>query len=229
MHIFTLFFQIASWYFTLWMGISYILLWNKPPQNLVALTSQLYSSFSLIQFGLSLMSFFMPLWSAGRSVGSCFGLGWPHSHSGGCQLSASMPQLPTWPSSSRLAQAYSHGGVRVPSTTREQAPVCKRFSNLCLFHILLIRQRKSHSQTIFEEWRNRLKLLSGLFASSHCKGIDAGRVRICDQIYSLPQYESYFIYSLPYWWPFRLLPTLYHYKNCCNEHLIFLIVILEQF
>lgn len=63
--------------------------------------------------------------------------------------------------------------------------------------------------------------MSGLFARSHCKGIDAGRVRICDQIYSLPQYESYFIYSLPYWWPFRLLPTLYHYKNCCNEHLFF--------
>lgn len=56
-----------------------------------------------------------------------------------------------------------------------QAPAC--FS--C--YSCPISQRRSHRQTRFKKWRNKLQLLSGLFATSHCKGVDARRVRICDK------------------------------------------------
>ena len=52
--------------------------------------------FGLNEFDQFPMRFFMPLWSAGRLVGGYFGLGWPHSHSGGWQLSASVPQFSMW-------------------------------------------------------------------------------------------------------------------------------------
>ena len=54
-----------------------------------------------VVFGLNVfaqfpMRFFMPLWWTGRSVGGYFGPGWPHSHSGRWQLSASVPQFSLW-------------------------------------------------------------------------------------------------------------------------------------
>lgn len=91
----TLFFLTAPLYLMFWTSIRYLLLWNKPPQNLVALKGQLDCS-SLIQFDWSLMSFLMHLYSAGRSTGAGWRR-WPHSYSGGWQLLAPVPQFFTWP------------------------------------------------------------------------------------------------------------------------------------
>ena len=90
--------------------------------------------FGLTEFNQLLMRFFMPLWSAGRSVVSYFTLGWPHSHSGGWQLSASVPQFSMWllifqqPVSTLFKWQCS-----VPSTARERPQYASIFQMSACF------------------------------------------------------------------------------------------------
>ena len=104
-----------------------------PPQNSVAFKSHLHSCL-WSEFNQLLMRYFMPLWSAGRSVDSYFTLGWPHSHSGGWQLSASVPQFSMWllifqqPVSTLFKWQCS-----VPSTARERPQYASIFQMSACF------------------------------------------------------------------------------------------------
>ena len=103
-----------------WVSVVYYCEKSHPKTQRLSKVSCI-AVFGLIEFDQFPMRSFMPLWSAGRSVGGYFGLGWPLSCSGGWQLSASVPQFSMWlPIFQQPVSTLLTWQCRVPSTARER-------------------------------------------------------------------------------------------------------------
>ena len=118
-------------YFILWMGISCLLLWNKPPQNSAAFKSQLHSCF-----------WSNWVWPISNEVFHARVVRWKVSWWLFWSRVASFTfwRLATISQCASVLHVTSHLPAACLNIkySKRKTPICKHFSNVCLFHMLLI-------------------------------------------------------------------------------------------